>query len=51
MNPRSLTSVLMRTIVIISDDCETDGGQNGRKSANIEVKIQKSAKTGTILSA
>lgn len=29
----------------------TDGGQNGRKSANIEVKSQKTAKMGTILSA
>ncbi|MDY4942856.1 MAG: hypothetical protein SO082_06630 [Candidatus Limisoma sp.] len=28
-----------------------DGGQNGRKSANIEVKNQKSAKMGTILNA
>ena len=29
----------------------TDGEQNGRKSANIEVKNQKSAKMGTILNA
>ncbi len=29
----------------------TDGGQNGRKSANIEVKSQNTAKMGTILSA
>jgi len=29
----------------------TDGGQNGRKTANIEVKNQKSAKIDEILSA
>ena len=28
-----------------------DGGQNGRKSANIEVKSQKSAKKNEILNA
>ena len=28
-----------------------DGGQNGRKSANIEVKNQKSAKMGAIFNA
>ena len=33
MNPRSLTSVLMRTIVIISDDCEMElYGQQYKKS-------------------
>ena len=33
MNPRSLTSVLMRTIVIISDDCKMElYGQQYKKS-------------------
>ena len=29
----------------------TDGGQNGRKTANVEVKNQKSANMGAILIA
>ena len=48
----NLTSEEKGTTFRIGEESpKTDGGQNGRKSANIEVKSQKSAKIDLIINA
>ena len=48
----NLTSEEKGTTFRIGEESpKTDGGQNGRKSANIEVKNQKTAKKNEILNA